>query len=114
MQRSRCDPTVCLFDFKDSSEIIRILGADTNELINTIDYNLTANEKNKRFQRKVSTAVLDKDAVEEFKTISNKSSQALLEKLDTWISQHEVKSDNENARYVSVGIYCYQDNDDEE
>lgn len=98
----------------DSSEIIRILGTDTNELINTIDYNLTANEQNKRFQRKVSTAILDKNAVEEFKIISNKSSQALLEKLDTWISKHEVKSDNENARYVSVGIYFYQNNDDEE
>jgi len=99
---------------KDSSEIIRILGTDTNELMNTIDYNLTANEKNKRFQRKVSTAVLDKNVVEEFKTISNKSSQALLEELDAWISQHEVKLDDKNARYVSLGIYFYQDNDDEE
>ena len=98
----------------DSSGIIRILGTDTNELIKTIDYNLTTNEKNRRFQRKVSTAALDKNAVKEFKTISNKSSQALLEELDAWISKHEIKSNHKNARYVSVGIYFYQDNDDEE
>lgn len=93
----------------DSAEVIRILGIDTNELINTIDYNLSAAEKDKRYQRKVSTSVLHKDAVKEFKQLSNKQSQALLEELDAWISQHEVKPDDEDARYVSLGIYYYDD-----
>ncbi len=93
---------------KDSAEIIRILGTDTNELINTIDHNLTAQETDKHYQRKVSTAVLDKNAIEEFKNISKKQSQALLEKLDAWISQHEVNPDDDNARYVSLGIYYYE------
>ena len=57
---------------KDSAEVIRILGTDTNELINTIDYNLTTDENHKRYQRKVSTAVLNKDAIEEFKNVSKK------------------------------------------
>ena len=98
---------------KDSSEIIRILGTDTNELINTIDYNLNADDKNKRYQRKVSTAVLNKNDIEEFKTLSSQLSQALLEDLDTWILQHEVKPDDENARYVSLGIYFYEDHNEE-
>ncbi len=93
---------------KDSAEVIRILGTDTNELINTIDYNLTAQEGNKRFQRKVSTAVLNKDAIEEFKVLSNKKSQALLEELDTWLSKNEVDPKDENARYISLGIYYYE------
>jgi hypothetical protein len=93
---------------KDSAEIIRILGSDTNELINTIDHNLTAAESGKRFQRKVSSAVLNKNAVEEFKALSNKHSQALLEKLDAWLSQNEVDPDDEDARYVSLGIYYYE------
>jgi len=92
----------------DSTEVIRILGTDTNELINTIDYNLTADENNKHYQRKVSTAVLNKDAIEEFKILANSHSQALLEELDAWLSENEVDPDDENARYVSLGIYYYE------
>ena len=93
---------------KDSAEIIRILGTDTNELINTIDHNLTADEADKRYQRKVSTAVLDQRSVKQFKDLSKKQSQALLEELDAWISRHEVAQDDDNARYVSLGIYYYE------
>ena len=93
---------------KDSAEVIRILGADVNELINTIDFNLTAGESDKRFQRKVSTAVLNKNAVEAFTKIANKRSQDLLEELDAWLSQNEVAPDDENACYVSLGIYYYE------
>jgi len=93
---------------KDSAEVIRILGTDTNELINTIDYNLTAQEGNKRFQRKVSTTVLNKDAVEEFNRLSGQKSQVLLEELDAWLTQNEVDPEDENARYISLGIYYYE------
>ena len=88
----------------DSAEVIGILGTDTSELINTIDYNLAAQEDNKRYQRKVSTAVLNKKVVEEFKNLSNKQSQALLEELDAWLVENEVEPDDENACYVSLGI----------
>ena len=94
---------------KDSAEIIRILGADTSELINTIDHNLTAEENEKRYQRKVSCVALRKSAIEEFKQLSTKQSQSLLEDLDTWLSQNEVSPDDEDAVYVSLGIYYYQD-----
>ena len=93
---------------KDSAEVIRILGTDTNELMNTIDLNLTVDESNKRYQRKVSTAVLNKNAIEEFKELSQSQSQSLLEKLDTWLTQNEVEPDDENASYVSLGIYYYE------
>ena len=93
---------------KDSAEVIRILGTDVNELINTIDYNLSANETDKRYQRKVSTAVLNKNAVEAFKQLTNKQSQSLLEELDAWLSQNEVAPDDEDAHYVSLGIYYYE------
>jgi hypothetical protein len=93
---------------KDSAEIIRILGTDTNELLNTIDHNLTAEDGEKRYQRKVSSAVLDQRNIKQFKDLSRKQAQALLEELDAWISQHEVPPDDDNARYVSVGIYYYE------
>jgi len=94
---------------KDSAEIIRILGTDTHELINTIDYNLSAQESDRRYQRKVSTAILNKDAIEDFKNLSNEQAQVLLETLDAWISQNEVAPDDDNARYVSLGIYYYEE-----
>ncbi len=93
---------------KDSEEVIRILGADSNELISTIDHNLTADDEDKRFQRKVSCTALDKNAVDEFKKIANNRSQALLEELDAWLSQHEVEPADDDACYVSLGIYYYE------
>lgn len=93
---------------KDSAEIIRILGADTNELINTIDYNLSALDGEKRYQRKVSSAVLDKNAIDAFKELSKNKSQALLEELDAWLMQHETNPGDQNAQYVSLGIYYYE------
>jgi protein-disulfide isomerase-like protein with CxxC motif len=92
----------------DSAEVIGILGIDTNELINTIDFNLTSGENEKRYQRKVSTTTLNEDYIEDFKTLANKRSQALLEELDAWLTQNEVSSDDENACYVSLGIYYYE------
>ena len=93
---------------KDSAEVIRILGTDTNELLNTIDFNLTAADGEKRFQRKVSSKLLDKKALDGFKVLANKHSQALLEELDAWLSQNEVPPDDDNATYVSLGIYFYE------
>lgn len=93
---------------KDSAEIIQILGTDANELINTIDHNLTANESDKRYQRKVSCVALNNDAIEEFINLSKTQSQSLLEKLDAWLSQHEINPDDENTSYVSLGIYYYE------
>ena len=93
---------------KDSAEVIRILGVDTSELLDTIDHNLVDVDNNKRFQRKVSSALLNKHATEDFKKLSNKQSQALLEQLDAWITQNEVEPDDENACYVSLGIYYYE------
>ena len=93
---------------KDSVEIIRILGTDTSELLSTIDHNLIDDKDNKRFQRKVSSALLNKNATEEFKKLSYKQSQALLEELDAWLTQNEVEPDDENAHYVSLGIHYYE------
>jgi len=75
---------------------------------NTIDYNLTALKNNKRYQRKISTSILNKNTIEDFKKISQDRSQALLENLDTWLSQNEVEPDDENPCYVSLVIYYYE------
>ena len=91
----------------DPEEIIRILGKDTSQLINTIDHNLTAEEKAKWFQRKVSNPRVRADALAEFRDFSRKRSQSLLEELDAWLSQHEA-DEEADSRYASMSIYYYE------
>ena len=97
----------------DPEEITRILGKDTSQLINTIDHNLTADEASKWFQRKVSNTRVATDAVPEFKEFSRKRSQTLLEELDAWLSKNEADEDTD-SRYVSMNIYYYEQDSDEE
>lgn len=96
---------------KDSHGKLAILGTDSAELIATIDHNLVAAPGARRFQRKVSNHRLRADAVEAFRELSAVKSQALLEELDAWLSRHEIGedgSDEDDARYVSLGIYFYE------
>jgi len=97
----------------DPEEIIRILGRDTNQLINTIDHNLTTEDASKWFQRKVSNPRVPSDALAEFKEFSRKRSQTLLEELDTWLSQNEA-DDNKDSHYVSMNIYYYEQDTEED
>ncbi len=101
----------------DPVDKINILGMDAGELITTIDHNLTAPESQLRFQRKVSNKQICLDSIPEFKQLSAEESQALLEKLDHWLAQHECKGTpgqpKKKAAYVSLGIYFYEHNSDE-
>jgi len=90
-----------------SVEIADILGTDTHELIQTISHNMIAEDPAKRYQRKVSTSKLDQNALEAFQVLSSKHSQALLEELDDWLSNHEARQDSDSC-YVSLGVYYYQ------
>ncbi|EED34001.1 conserved hypothetical protein [gamma proteobacterium NOR5-3] len=93
---------------------INILGNDVAEIITSIDHNLIHERALRVFQRKVSNGSVSASALEEFKQLSNKKSQELLEDYHAWLTAHEVDIDPsddsiERARYVSVGIYYYDD-----
>jgi len=92
----------------DSEEIIKILGNDTSELITTIDHNLTCEADEKYYQRKVSTSLLKKSSTDKFRDYSRRRSQALLEELDIWLTDHASTDADEEKQYISVGIYYYQ------
>ncbi|HHJ13794.1 MAG TPA: hypothetical protein ENJ79_05360 [Gammaproteobacteria bacterium] len=97
---------------QDPEEKITILGTDSAELIATIDHNLTAPAEDLRFQRKVSNLRLRADAVPVFRAMATEQSQQLLERFDAWLAAHE--ADQEDGRYVSVGIYYFQQDSDED
>lgn len=101
----------------DPVDKITILGTDTAELIATIDHNLTSPDSELRFQRKVSNRYVHVDAIPRFQALAEKRSQALLEKFDAWLAEYEIDPDDpdsEESRYVSVGIYYYENSHENE
>jgi hypothetical protein len=91
---------------------LSILGSDVAELITSIDHNLSATPDERVFQRKVSSAALQAEALETFRELSKTKSQELLEDFDAWISQHEIRDTTQpesDARYVAVGIYYFDE-----
>jgi hypothetical protein len=92
---------------------LNILGTDAGELIQTIGHNMMAEPKDRLFQRKVSNALVRKDVLPEFRELSNRRSQELLEEYDAWLSEREVTDQEQEAAYVAVGIYYVEHSEQE-
>lgn len=65
-----------------------ILAADVPYLIGTIDHNLQGLEPS-RFQRKVMYDNVPTEAMEEFRALTARHAQELIELLDRWLAQHD-------------------------
>lgn len=91
-----------------------ILGADVADLITTIDHNLQRGAEDPRFQRKVMYDNLPQESISGFRALSAAQAQALLEKMDEWLSQHDrdVNSSVKGAGRMraGVGIYYFEEN----
>ena len=104
----------------ESSEAdkLHILGTDVGYLISTIDHNLQADPMGPVFQRKVAYDNLPDEALPEFRELSAKRAQALLEKLDRWLAQRDrdvtptVRGTGRNR--AGLGIYYFEEPYDEE
>jgi len=95
------------------AEKLGILGADVAALIRTIDRNLTNDPSGPLFQRKVAYDNLPSEAVAQFKSLSRKKSQELLEEFDSFLAEHDrdrnqqVKGDERWS--AGVGIYYFDE-----
>lgn len=91
---------------------LAILGTDVAELIDTIDHNL-GEDARPRFQRKVMYDNLPIEAVEKFRELGAARSQALMEYLDSWLSQHDREanpaSEGEGRMRAGIGIYYFEE-----
>ncbi len=87
----------------DPVEHINILGADTAQLIDTINHNITAPAENLRFQRKASNHQVSKDAVPVIKRFLARKGQAFLEEVDHYLTEHEAK----NGDTIELGICLF-------
>ena len=89
---------------KGANEKMAILGTDVADLIGTIDHNLQHGTENPRFQRKVMYQDMSADVVPAFKKLSTAQAQALLEKLDHWLSSHaDLESDKPTFSSKALG-----------
>ena len=99
----------------DSVDKVQILGNDVNELISTIDHNLTAEPDDLFFQRKVAYDNIDPGALPKLRKLSFRKAQALLEQLDRQYASHELEDENDDSgKYISMGIYFYEQDSSEE
>ena len=90
----------------DPVEKLTILGSDTSQLIETIDFNLTASEEDLRFQRKASNPQVDPESIPEIKQFLQRKGQAFLEEVDLYLTQHE--STDDSGVELSVSVFYHE------
>ena len=91
---------------------LRILAADVPYLIGTIDHNLQGLEPS-RFQRKVMYDNLPLEAMAEFRAVSSRHAQELIELLDRWLANHD-RDDNpavtgSGRMRAGVGVFVFEE-----
>ena len=91
---------------------LHILGTDAGALISTIDHNLTPDQGEPLYQRKVSYDNLPDEAVAAFRKLAAGEAQELLLKLNEWLAQHDrdVNPDAEGTgrNEAGLGIYYFE------
>jgi hypothetical protein len=93
---------------------LNILGTDVSDIVATIDHNLQHGAADPFFQRKVMYDNVPAEALEEFRRLSSAQAQALLERLDKWLSQHDrdTRPDTTGTGRMrtGIGIYYFEEN----
>jgi len=99
----------------DPDAVLRA-GSVLQDLGNTADYNLERSaEHPTRFEGRATNANVRKSDVKEFRMFLEGEGQGLLERVDEWLSRHEVSADSQRPqKSVRLGIGVYQIQDDDE
>ena len=91
---------------------LNILGTDVADLVTTIDHNLQHGAADPFFQRKVMYDNVPIEALEEFRRLNGTQAQALLERLDKWLSQHDRDTSGSSGTgqiRTGIGIYYFEE-----
>ncbi len=92
----------------DPESAIDILGLDTAELMETIDQNMRAGAGDKLFQLKVISDNVPLKYVAEFNAYSRRLARPVLEELNRWLAERDLKRDwsgTDERAVVGLGIY---------
>ena len=92
-----------------SEEYLEILGADTQELMETIIQNMDESAPHQLFQMKVVYTNVPVMHLAQFRVYSARMSQHLLEEMDHWLADHDRDTSpeiqGEGKATVGIGIY---------
>ncbi|MFT5221402.1 MAG: hypothetical protein ACI87H_003550 [Gammaproteobacteria bacterium] len=90
------------------SDKVELLGQEVRDLIETIDHNITCDDEDRRFQRKVAYINFPSKHVAKFRELNTQLSQNMLEQLNSWLAEHDEKSDDDELSRIGVGIYQFE------
>ena len=95
----------------DPESVAEILGIDTAEFIETVDHNMQAEAEQTLLQFKVLSDNVPEKYVDEFNAYSKRLSRPVLEELNRWLAERDLKRDwsGEDNRWV-LGLGIYQIN----
>ncbi len=97
-----------------STERLRLWSSVLADVATTIEHNFSRDESMPaRFERRALNLRVDPKSLPEFRELLEREGQALLERLDDWLSAHEAASDEQQAGIrLGVGIYHIEDRSD--
>lgn len=92
----------------DGDDMVEMLGTDAAQLIETIDHNMQSDDK--RYQRKVEYIGVPVEHAAEFRALSARLSQHLLEELDRWLASREATAaSGDSTMTLGLGIFQIED-----
>jgi hypothetical protein len=94
-------------------EQVRLWSSTIRDLASAIGYNFTRPAKAPAlFERRAVNLKVRAEDLPEFRKFVAVEGQAFLERIDDWLSRHEVKSSDEGTPYKRLGVGVYQIQDD--
>jgi Family of unknown function (DUF6502) len=92
---------------------IRLWGSALQDLGTTLDHNISRDATDPpRFERRAISLHVDTKALPQFREMLEREGQAFLERIDDWITAHEVRSSADEPGTgirLGVGVYHIQD-----
>ncbi len=96
---------------KDISELIRIVGEDTSDLLQTMNHNITTIPEERFFQKKVFHDGISSEELEAIRLFTKQKSQKLLEDIYKDLSQYgKSKRKNKENIETGIGVFYYEKN----
>jgi len=94
------------------AERLRLWASVLSDIVNAIDHNFSRDDTQPaQFERRALNLRVNRAALPEFRQLLETEGQALLERIDDWLSAHELPEGehDEDAIRLGVGIYHIQD-----
>lgn len=94
----------------DNLALLPLIGDEPTALLHTIDHNLQAGSRPRRFQRKAAFTALDAAGLEKLATFAATRGQALLEEIDALLAPHHDEHARDTPRHhAGLALHVFVD-----